>query len=72
MIVLTGSTPILPEVFLHDLKPGGRMFAIVGDAPAMQAQLVTCMAESAYNTVTLFETSIKPLVNALQPERFVF
>lgn len=72
VIVLTGSTPVLPEAFVHDLKPGGRLFAIVGDAPAMQARLVTCMAEGAYNTVTLFETNIKPLVNALQPERFVF
>lgn len=72
VIVLTGSTPMLPQTFLRDLKPGGRLFAIVGDAPAMQAQLTTCVAEDAYNTVTLFETCISPLQNALQPERFVF
>jgi protein-L-isoaspartate(D-aspartate) O-methyltransferase len=72
VIVLTASTPVLPEAYLDDLNPGGRMFVIVGDAPAMQAQLVTCIDKGAYNTVTLFETNIQPLINAQQPERFVF
>jgi len=72
VIVITGSTPVLPEAFVRDLKIGGRLFAITGDAPAMTAQLITCIAEGAYNTVTLFETSVQPLMNAVQPERFVF
>lgn len=72
VIVLTGSTPVLPETFVHDLKIGGRLFAITGDAPAMTAQLITCVAEGAYNTVTLFETNVPLLKNAVQPERFVF
>jgi protein-L-isoaspartate(D-aspartate) O-methyltransferase len=72
VIVLTGSVPVLPEEFLKSLNVGGRLFAIVGDAPAMEAQLVTCVAEGAYNTVVLFETCVAPLKNALQPERFVF
>lgn len=72
VIVLTGSTPVLPETFVHDLKIGGRLFAVTGDAPAMTAQLITCVAEGAYNTVTLFETNIPLLKNAVQPERFVF
>lgn len=72
VIVLTGSTPVLPDVFKHDLKPGGRLFAIVGDAPTMHARLITCVAAGAYNSVTLFETSVNPLINAVQPERFVF
>ena len=57
---------------MRDLKIGGRLFAITGDAPAMTAQLITCVAEDAFNTVTLFETSIPLLKNAVQPERFVF
>jgi len=32
VIVLTGSTPELPEAFLERLNPGGRLFAVVGDA----------------------------------------
>jgi protein-L-isoaspartate(D-aspartate) O-methyltransferase len=76
VIVLTGSTPVLPQAFQNSLKTGGRLFAVVGDAPVMEAVLVTCVAQEketgVYNTVSLFETCISPLKNAQQPERFVF
>lgn len=71
-IVLTGSVPILPEAFQNSLKPGGRLFAIVGDAPAMHANLITSVAPGVVEKVTLFESCIAPLQNALQPKRFVF
>jgi protein-L-isoaspartate(D-aspartate) O-methyltransferase len=71
-IVLTGSTPVLPQAFLYRLTPGGRLFAVVGESPVMQAWLVTCVAPGACRTDVLFETELKPLINALQPERFVF
>ncbi|GAB1235617.1 protein-L-isoaspartate O-methyltransferase family protein [Ferrigenium sp. UT5] len=71
-IVLTGSTPVLPPAYRQQLKVGGRLFAIVGDAPAMQAQLITRTAADTFETSTLFETNVTPLRNALQPERFVF
>ena len=72
VIVLTGSTPLLPQAFLDRLSPGGRLFAIVGDAPVMAARLVTRSAAEAYHTVDLFETVVAPLVNAEQPGRFRF
>lgn len=72
VIVLTGSTPVLPEAFLRQLSPGGRLFAVVGEAPAMQAKLVHCPEAGVYHSVDLFETCIPSLKNALQPERFVF
>ena len=71
-IVLTGSVPILPETFHKSLAPGGRLIAVVGQPPVMEAQLVTCVAGGAYNTVGLFETCIAPLRNAIQPDKFVF
>ena len=71
-IVLTGSTPILPQGFLDQLAPGGRLFAVVGEAPAMQARLVTCAAPGASSSVDLFETVLRPLANAEQPRRFRF
>jgi len=43
-IVLTGSTPLLPAAFQKSLNIGGRLFAIVGDAPVMEAKLVTRVA----------------------------
>jgi protein-L-isoaspartate(D-aspartate) O-methyltransferase len=71
-IVLTGSVPVLPDGFAKSLKPGGRLLAVVGEPPVMEAKLVTCVAAGAYNAVGLFETCIAPLKNAPQPERFVF
>ena len=43
VIVLTGSTPLLPERFFEQLAPGGRLFAVVGEAPAMAARLIRWM-----------------------------
>jgi protein-L-isoaspartate(D-aspartate) O-methyltransferase len=72
VIVLTGSTPLLSDALVRRLRTGGRLFAVVGEAPVMQAQLVTCNAPGAYRSVTLFETCVKALVNAPHPAAFVF
>ena len=72
VIVLTGSVPLLSETFRASLKPGGRLLAVVGEAPVMEARLTTSTAPGACNTVALFETCIASLRNAPQPERFVF
>ena len=72
VIILTGSTPLLPQAFLESLSPGGRLFAVLGDAPAMKATLYNCAAPGAYSHLELFETVIPPLRNALQPNRFSF
>lgn len=71
-IVLTGSVPVLPESFQLSLKPGGRLLAVVGNAPAMQARLITCTGNNAFRSVALFETCIPPLKNAPRLQRFVF
>ena len=72
VIVLTGSTPELPDAFLDQLAPGGRLFAVVGDAPVMEARLVTSVGPGSFNTVDLFETILAPLANALERDRFEF
>jgi protein-L-isoaspartate(D-aspartate) O-methyltransferase len=72
VIVLTGSTPLLPEAFQRSLNLGGRLFAIVGESPIMEAQLITRIAEDVYQTTNIMETNVAPLQNAAQPERFVF
>ena len=60
-IVVSGSLPVLPAALLKQLRVGGRLAAIVGEAPVMEAQLVTCSAEGVYNTVNLFETVVPAL-----------
>ncbi len=72
VIVLTGSTPILAPEWLKQLNAGGRLFAVVGDAPVMKGMLYTAGGTGVTTAVELFETCIKPLTNAPQPERFKF
>jgi len=72
IIVLGGSTPLLPDRFLEQLAPGGRIFAVVGEPPAMKARLVHSEAPGATVSTDLFETVIAPLVNAAAPARFEF
>lgn len=72
VIVLSGSTPVLPETIQQQLRIGGRLVAIVGEAPAMQVKLVTRTGEDAYTAITVFETVAAPLVNAQARSAFVF
>jgi protein-L-isoaspartate(D-aspartate) O-methyltransferase len=71
VIAITGSLPILPESFQRNLNVGGRLFAIVGDAPAMEVILITRVKENEWTHEVLLETDIPALINAAEPERFV-
>lgn len=71
-IVITGSLPLLPETFKTSLAIGGRLFAIVGQAPVMEALVITRTSENKWQTQTLFETLVPPLHNAIKLETFVF
>lgn len=72
VIVVTSSVPIVPDCLLDQIKPGGRLFAIVGDDPVMGARILTKDASGSIQHQELFETCAAPLVNALQPQRFRF
>ncbi|HJX18330.1 MAG TPA: protein-L-isoaspartate O-methyltransferase [Acidiferrobacterales bacterium] len=72
VILVTGSLPLLPEAFKKQLAAGGRLIAIVGQSPAMQAQRITRITESGFDTRGLFETDLPPLQNALAPSAFAF
>lgn len=71
-IVLTGSVPLLPDAFRNSLNIGGRLFAIVGCAPLMEARLITRVADDVFETVNIMETCVAPLQNAPKPAKFVF
>ncbi|MBV6415606.1 MAG: Protein-L-isoaspartate O-methyltransferase [Steroidobacteraceae bacterium] len=72
IIVLTGSLPRYDERFQAALEGGGRLFAIVGDGPAMSARLVRRTSSTTWTSEDLFETWVEPLVHAERPRRFVF
>lgn len=72
VIFITGSLPILPERFKTALTLGGRLVAIVGRSPAMTALRIERRDAHSYSETALFETDLPALINAQQPERFVF
>ena len=72
VIVLGGSVPLLAPAFQQSLNIGGRLLAVVGEAPVMTVTLVTRVNATAYRTDAVFENCIPSLVNAPQPERFTF
>lgn len=71
-IAVTGSMPVYDSRFERALKVGGRMFAVVGSAPVMDAILVRRVDAAEWIQESLFETVIEPLVNATAAPRFVF
>lgn len=72
VIAVTGSLPTMPQVLLQELNIGGRLFAVVGETPAMEALLITRVGENAWARDSLFETELPPLQNAPRPQRFMF
>jgi len=72
VIFVGGSLPILPESFKTNLAPGGRLAVIVGQSPAMEAKLIQRLDAHGFTETALFETDLAPLINAKQPDRFVF
>jgi protein-L-isoaspartate(D-aspartate) O-methyltransferase len=71
-IAITGSLPVYDTRFEQALRVGGRLFAIVGAAPVMDAILVRRVDSTEWIRESLFETVIEPLVNATAPQGFVF
>ena len=72
VIVISGALEVLPEAFLKQIKVGGRIAAIVGEAPVMSCNIITRVSETAYDTVKVFETVVKPLSAAVKPSHFTF
>jgi protein-L-isoaspartate(D-aspartate) O-methyltransferase len=72
IVVLTGSVPRMPQAVLESLAPGGRAFAVVGEAPVMTAKLFTCTPAGTLRTVELFETLLAPLANCERRSHFAF
>jgi protein-L-isoaspartate(D-aspartate) O-methyltransferase len=71
-IAVTGSLPVYDARFERSLRLGGRLFAIVGEAPVMDALLVRRVDTAEWTRESLFETVVEPLINATAAQRFVF
>ncbi len=71
-ILLTGSVASLPPAYPDLLAANGRLLAIVGTDPIMEAVLYKRDRDSAPTARSLFDTSIPPLVGAAEPPQFIF
>jgi protein-L-isoaspartate(D-aspartate) O-methyltransferase len=71
-IVLSGSVAEVPASLLTQLKIGGRLLAIVGDLPIMQAKLITRTGETGFRTQELWDTVVPRLVHAPEHAAFSF
>lgn len=70
-ICVTGAVDTIPAQFMQWLRPGGRLFAVRGRAPAMEAVLLR--SDDAVNephVQPLFETQIPYLVGAAPAPQF--
>ena len=72
VILLSGSVPKVPQVLLDQLKIGGRLIAIVGFEPVMQAMRITRLSTTTLQSDTLFDTVAPRLLGIAEPSRFVF
>jgi protein-L-isoaspartate(D-aspartate) O-methyltransferase len=71
-VVLTGSLPHYDTRFERALAAGGRLFVVVGEAPLMEARLVTRVSVTEWNAESLFETVIDPLQTPPRASTFTF
>ncbi len=71
-VAVSGSLPVFDTRLIDAVKPDGRLFVIVGESPVMDARIVTRTGENEWTTKSLFETDVRPLLNASRPPAFSF
>lgn len=72
VILITGGLPALPAAYKEILNPGGRIFAIIGKAPAMQATLFTYLGDNAWQETVVYETVVPMMQHASIEKEFDF
>ncbi len=71
VIVVTGSLPIFDPIFQEQLEIGGRLFIVVGEAPVMEARVITRLAEDQWSSETILEPELPALIGAPETDKFV-
>ncbi len=71
-IAVTGSIQAFDPRFIESLSAHGRLFIVTGDSPVMEAKLIERTSEHDWQTLSLFETNLAPLVHGALPRQFSF
>jgi protein-L-isoaspartate(D-aspartate) O-methyltransferase len=72
VIALSGSVAEVPPALLDQLKPGGRLVAIIGHEPVMRATLFTRVDVAQVKREELFDTVAPRLQGFAEPPPFRF
>jgi protein-L-isoaspartate(D-aspartate) O-methyltransferase len=72
VLVVTGSVQDIPDHFRGWVNPGGRIFVVCGEEPAMEAKLLTKLNATEWREESLFETDLARLINAEKAPEFEF
>jgi len=70
VMLVTGAVAALPPHWRDWVKPGGRLFAIIGASPVQQAVLFTRASDAQWSEQVLFETDLPYLNHAGPVQRF--
>ncbi|HAQ50150.1 MAG TPA: protein-L-isoaspartate O-methyltransferase [Gammaproteobacteria bacterium] len=72
VIVLTASLTAMPMSYLKRLSDNGRLIALIGDGQLTQMQLWTRDKQQQWQSVSLLETVVPPMIVAQSPPQFEF
>ena len=61
LILASGAVDHIPQIWLEQLKVGGRVFAFVGAGAVMKARMLTRVSAAEYRERDVFETVVPPL-----------
>lgn len=71
-ILLAGSVAEVPQTLLDQLKPNGRLVAVVGQLPMMYATRYSREGQTPFSSQQLFDTVLPRLTGFTEPSQFKF
>lgn len=72
VVIYAGALEMRNKTAENLLKVGGRLFALIGQAPIMEAKLITRISEQDFKEEIVFESCLPLLTNAPKLARFHF
>jgi protein-L-isoaspartate(D-aspartate) O-methyltransferase len=72
IIIFSGGIKNVTDIEKLEVLPGGKLFAIIGEHPVMQARLLQIDKNKVWTNKLVYETYLPPLINKLNQEHFVF
>lgn len=72
VVIFTGALEDITDIQRLQVFPGGKLIAILGQAPVMQCILFSLDHNNHWTQKSLYDTCLPPLINAFKVNAFVF